>query len=101
MTSFKATPLSFKATPLCSRGVFAFDVDGKRCEQYVGEMKKRIDAEVVKTDNLQEAVGQSDIVVTATPSSDPIINGDWVMEGCHAAIKSRCAKGACASKLCG
>jgi len=63
--------------------VFAFDVDAKRCEQYVGEMKKRIDAEVVKTDNLQEAVRQSDIVVTATPSSDPIIKGDWVLEGCH------------------
>jgi alanine dehydrogenase len=63
--------------------VFAFDVDGKRCEQYVGEMKKRIGAEVVEADNLQEAVRQSDIVVTATPSSDPIIKGDWVMEGCH------------------
>jgi alanine dehydrogenase len=65
------------------RKVFAFDVDRKRCEQYVGEMKKRLDAEVVKTDNLQEAVHQSDIVVTATPSPDPVIKGDWVMEGCH------------------
>ena len=63
--------------------VFASDVDRKRCEQYVGEMKKRLDAEVVKTDNLQEAVRQSDIVVTATPSSEPIIKGDWVKEGCH------------------
>jgi len=63
--------------------VFVFDVDGKRCEQYVGEMRKRIDVEVVRTDSLEEAVRHSDIVVTATTSSDPIIKGDWVVDGCH------------------
>jgi len=63
--------------------IFVFDVDGKRCEQYVGEMRKRIDVEVVRTDNLEEAVRHSDIVVTATTSSDPIIKGDWVVDGCH------------------
>jgi alanine dehydrogenase len=63
--------------------VFAFDVDRSKCQQYVAEMKKRIDAEFVRTDNLQESVRQSDIVVAATSSSDPVIKGDWVMEGCH------------------
>jgi alanine dehydrogenase len=63
--------------------VFAFDVDERRCQQYVGEMKKRIDAELIKTDNLRKAVCESDIIVTATSSSDPVIKGDWVTEGCH------------------
>jgi alanine dehydrogenase len=63
--------------------VLAFDADRGRCEQYVGEMKKRIDAEIARTDNLEDAVRESDIVVAATSSSDPIVKGDWVMEGCH------------------
>jgi alanine dehydrogenase len=63
--------------------VFAFDIDRKRCEEYVGEMKKRIRAEIAKADTLQEAVRASDIVVTATPSSNPIVKGEWIMEGCH------------------
>jgi len=63
--------------------VFAFDADTTRCEEYIREMKKRIDAEIARTDNLEEAVRKSDIVVTATPSSDPTVKGDWVMEGCH------------------
>jgi alanine dehydrogenase len=65
------------------RRVFAFDVDGSRCQQYVAEMKKRIDAEFVRTDNLQESVRRSDIVVAATSSSEPVIKGDWIMKGCH------------------
>lgn len=63
--------------------VFAFDIDRKRCEEYVDEMRKRINAEIAKTDDLQKAVRMSDIVVTATPSSDPIIKGEWIAEGCH------------------
>ncbi len=65
------------------RRVFAFDINERKCEEYVVDMKKRIGAEVTKTDSLQEAVRASDIVVTATSSSSPIVKGEWVMEGCH------------------
>jgi alanine dehydrogenase len=63
--------------------VFAFDSDSKRCKNYVDEMKKRVRAKVSQVSNLQDAVGESDIIVTATPSFQPIIKGDWIKEGCH------------------
>jgi alanine dehydrogenase len=56
--------------------VFAFDVDTTRCQEYVAEMKKHVDADFAVTDKLENAVRQSDIVVTATPSSNPIISGE-------------------------
>jgi len=63
--------------------VFAFDVDAKRCREFAEEMKGRVNAEFVVTDKLEDAVHQSDIVVTATTSSNPIIRGEWLAEGCH------------------
>jgi ornithine cyclodeaminase/alanine dehydrogenase len=63
--------------------LLAFDADQKRCEQYVDEMNKLIDVEIVRTDNLEKAVRDSDIVVTATPSSNPVVKGEWLAEGCH------------------
>ena len=63
--------------------VFAFDVDAKRCKEFAEEMKKRVDADFLATDKLEDAVHQSDIIVTATTSSTPIIKGEWLAEGCH------------------
>jgi alanine dehydrogenase len=63
--------------------VFAFDVDAKRCREFAEEMKGRVNAEFVVTDKLEDAVHQSDIVVTATTSSNPIIRGEWLAESCH------------------
>jgi alanine dehydrogenase len=63
--------------------VFAFDVDKKRCQDYVKEMKKRVNAEISSIENVEDAVGRSDIVITATPSKDPVLKGDWIVEGCH------------------
>jgi alanine dehydrogenase len=63
--------------------VFAYDVDAQRCREFVAEMKKHVDADFAVTDNLENAVRESDIVVTATTSSNPIIKGEWLSTGCH------------------
>ena len=34
-------------------------------------------------DNLEEACGQSDIIVSATGSHEPLVKGDWVKPGTH------------------
>jgi alanine dehydrogenase len=62
---------------------FAFDSDPERCKDYVEEMKKRVTATVSQVTNLQDAVGESDIIVTATPSFQPVVKGEWIKEGCH------------------
>jgi len=63
--------------------VYAFDVDSRRCKEFAEEMKGRVDANVQVTDKLDDAVRQSDIIVTATTSSNPIIRGEWLAKGCH------------------
>lgn len=63
--------------------VLVFDTDQRRCKRYVEEMKRIIDADIVKTNSLEKAIPDSDIVVTATPSSNPVVKGEWLAEGCH------------------
>jgi len=63
--------------------VFAYDVDTERCREFVEEMKNHVNSDFAVTDNLENAVRESDIVVTATTSSKPIIKGEWLSSGCH------------------
>lgn len=65
------------------RKVFAFDSDSKRCKDYVDEMNKRVKAKVIQVGDPRDAVNESDIVVTATPSFQPVVKGAWMREGCH------------------
>jgi alanine dehydrogenase len=65
------------------RKVYAFDSDHSRCLTYIAEMRKRIKAPISEATDLQDAVHDSDIVVTATPSSEPVLRGDWLQEGSH------------------
>jgi alanine dehydrogenase len=65
------------------RKVFACDVDPERRRRFVEEMKKRVHSDFVAVDNLENAVRESDIVVTATTSSEPVIKGQWLSPGCH------------------
>lgn len=44
---------------------------------------KKDDIEYVPVENLENAVGTADIIVTATPSRQPLIMKEWVKEGTH------------------
>ena len=52
-------------------------------ERYVSEMKKRLSAKVLAARTVEEAVRGSDIVVTATASTSPLVKADWIGEGTH------------------
>ncbi len=50
----------------------------------VDQMNAELDGiEVSVADNLEEACGQSDIIVSATGSHEPLVLGDWVKPGTH------------------
>ena len=50
----------------------------------VDQMNAELDGiEVSVVDNLEEACGQSDIIVSATGSHEPLVKGDWVKPGTH------------------
>lgn len=44
---------------------------------------KKEGIEYVAVENLEEAVGNADIIITATPSRKPMIMKEWVKEGTH------------------
>ena len=52
-------------------------------DQYVQEMSSALNIEVVKTENAETVVRQSDIVVTTTPSREPYLQAEWLHPGLH------------------
>ena len=53
-------------------------------DAYVAEMKPATNvAKMVAMDKVKDAVKGADIVVTTTPSREPIVLGDWVEDGTH------------------
>ncbi len=50
----------------------------------VDRMDAELDGiEISVADDLQDACGQADIIVSATGSHQPLVQGDWVKEGTH------------------
>jgi len=51
--------------------------------QYVQEMEKELDLEVLVSNRPEEVVKQSDVVVTATPTREPYLRAEWLHPGLH------------------
>jgi ornithine cyclodeaminase/alanine dehydrogenase-like protein (mu-crystallin family) len=47
------------------------------------KMSRELGIEVLDTDSPEEAVGNADIVITATSSRTPVLDGRWLKEGAH------------------
>ncbi len=52
-------------------------------EQFAAEMEKLCGISVVPVRRPEEAVEDMDIVITATTSREPVLNGEWLREGTH------------------
>ncbi len=61
--------------------VFAFDADENRARQYAVEMAKELGIEVQAERDLRDAVRQSDVCVTCTPSRKAFLGRDDVPPG--------------------
>lgn len=57
----------------------------KTRDEYVAEMKAACGevARMVSVESVKEAVEGADIVVTTTPSREPLVSGEWVKPGMH------------------
>ena len=55
----------------------------EQVEKYIADMKDQVDADMVAAASVEEAVRGSDIVVTATMSSTPLVKASWLNEGMH------------------
>ena len=52
-------------------------------KRYVGDMRQKLTAEIVPTGSAKEAVKNSEVIVTATTSTSPLVKTEWVGKGMH------------------
>lgn len=57
--------------------------DLKKAEAYASEISGKIGARVVASTTVEDAVRGSDIIVTATMSTSPLVKVEWVSGGAH------------------
>ena len=61
----------------------AFGRDAARRVKFANDMTARLGAPVVAVPSAEEAVRESDDVITATTASKPVIEGSWLNPGVH------------------
>ena len=55
----------------------------ERRETFAAEMSERLGIAVSAVDSAASCVGDSDVVITITSSSRPVLNGEWLTPGTH------------------
>jgi len=65
------------------RSVFVLSDHDPRTESFCREMSEQLGCSVVPSSNPAEAVRQSDVIVTATNASEPVLRGEWLRPGAH------------------
>nr|WP_245756053.1 cyclodeaminase [Halobacillus alkaliphilus] len=63
--------------------VLVYGRDIKKADAYKEDIEQRLSLPVEVCTHPQEVVGESDIVVTTTPASEPLIKGEWLRPGVH------------------
>ncbi len=57
--------------------------DAAKAGAYAEEMSERLGLSVAVADSVEQAVRESDLVVTATPSRTPLVRAEWLSPGQH------------------
>jgi alanine dehydrogenase len=63
--------------------VRAYDVAPDRCKSFCEEVSKQFKIRATPVKSAQEAVRGSGIVITASTSKTPVLNGEWLDAGAH------------------
>lgn len=70
-----------KVRPVSRVRVYSPNAANRR--RFAEEMSKLCETEVVPANYPEEAAKDQDIVITATSSREPVLNGNWLAEGVH------------------
>jgi ornithine cyclodeaminase/alanine dehydrogenase len=65
------------------RQVHVYSPNEQRRQQFAREMSEICQTEVVPTSHPEVAAEKKDIVITATTSREPVLNGNWLAQGAH------------------
>jgi alanine dehydrogenase len=63
--------------------VIAFGRSEAKASRFAQEMEKRHGIRVLPAKTVEQAVRGSDVVVTVTPSREPLVHAEWVLPGTH------------------
>ena len=63
--------------------LMVYGVVPEQVEQYAVEMAPALGVEVVKAEDVETVVRNSDVVVTDTPSREPYLRAEWLHPGLH------------------
>src|SRR3989440_4804007 len=63
--------------------VYVYSRDAQACNIFCNEMAKVLNIEVRPVPSARQVVKEADILITATSSSDPVFQGEWLKPGCH------------------
>ncbi|MED4074212.1 ornithine cyclodeaminase family protein [Priestia endophytica] len=58
-----------------------YDLNEEKTKQFAKEMQSELNVSVVSSKSAEEAIRESDIVITATMSTYPYVKGEWLKEG--------------------
>jgi ornithine cyclodeaminase len=65
------------------QAVAAWGRDAAKAEAYAEEMRARVGVGVEAAPTLREAVEGADVVITTTPSREPLVRAEWLSRGAH------------------
>lgn len=63
--------------------VKAYDISKERADKFAAETAQKLNIKVEVAKSAKECVVGSDVVITATTSTIPVLDGDWVNAGTH------------------
>lgn len=63
--------------------VKAYDVLPKRADKFAKDISEKLKLDIRAVKTSRECVENSDIIITATTSRVPVLDGDWVKKGAH------------------
>ncbi len=65
------------------KAILAYGRDRVRCEEFCREMSTTLGVSVTPASGPEQAARESDIVITATNSKEPVFSGAWLAGGAH------------------
>lgn len=65
---------------------FAYDIAPQETDRFCEEMSAELEINVQASRNIEHVVRKADILVTATPATEPIVMAEWLSPGVHVNI---------------
>lgn len=63
--------------------IMVFDIVKKAMQTYIEEMTPKLEINIESAKNCRECVTKSDVIISATTSKIPVLDGEWVEYGTH------------------